>query len=198
MANFGRSISYNLGSLTRFEGRDAPRHYWPYIGLLIGVHFIGGMLIAIPAMIDAFSTMGASIQAQVASNAPPPDPKVMQAEMMQQMIGSMKTVLPFSIGLSLIVDFLALASTVRRLHDHNWSGWWASLIFVALVIGLGTNWWTFQLISEQGIDAMIDHAGTLQLLGWLPWVGYIILLVQLVQGGDVGDNRFGPEPDPSW
>ena len=73
-----------------------------------------------------------------------------------------------------------------------------SVYYVSLVIAQGTNWWMMSLISEHGVDALVDQMGLLQLLGWLPWVGYIVLLIQLVQRGDVGDNRFGPEPDQSW
>jgi uncharacterized membrane protein YhaH (DUF805 family) len=197
MANFGRSISYNLGQLTRFEGRDAPRHYWPYIGVLVAVNFLGGLAISVPLIWDAFVT---SFQAvgQEAAGAPPPDPEMMTGLMMQQIFENTRAMLPWSIGLSLIIDGLALAATVRRLHDRNWSGWWASLLFVSLVIAQGTNWWMMSLISEHGVDALVDQMGLLQLLGWLPWVGYIVLLIQLVQRGDVGDNRFGPEPDQSW
>lgn len=197
MANFGQSIRYNVANLTRFEGRDAPRHYWPYIGLLIGLHFIAGLFISIPIMIDAFTGTFAAV-GQQAAGAPPPDPQHLQAQMMQQMMSSVGAMLPYTVALGLIVDFLALAATVRRLHDRNWSGWWAALIFVSLAIGLASNWWTMHIINGQGVDALIDHMASIQLLGWLPWVGYIILLIQLVQGGDVGDNRFGPEPDRSW
>lgn len=197
MANVGTSISYNLRNLTRLQGRDAPRHYWPYIILLVGIHFIGGLLITIPVMVDAFTTAFHAV-GQQANGAPPPDPQVMQAQMMQQMMGSMRTILPYSIALSLTVDALAIAATVRRLHDRNWSGWWSLLIVASVLLGLATNYWSMQMMARDGIAGIQQHMGTLQLLGWLPWVGYVILLIQLVQRGDMGDNRFGPEPDQSW
>jgi len=197
MANFGKSISYNLGSLTRFEGRDAPRHFWPYIGLLIGVHFLAGLIITVPVLVGAFSTAFDAV-GQQAAGAPPPDPEMMQAQMMEQMMGSMESIMPWTIGLGLIINGLALAATVRRLHDRNWSGWWASLIFASMLIGIGTNYWSMSMLADGGAAAIQDNMAALQILGWLPWVGYIILLIQLVQGGDLGDNRFGPEPDPSW
>lgn len=39
-----------------------------------------------------------------------------------------------------------------------------------------------------------DRSGWWLLIGFIPVIGFIVLLVFVVQDSDVGDNRFGPNP----
>jgi len=48
----------------------------------------------------------------------------------------------FALGLLLIVVYAGLATSVRRLHDRDKSGWW---ILVTLVPLIGTVWWLTDL-----------------------------------------------------
>ena len=101
--------------------------------------------------------------------------------------------MPYTMALNIIAAALLVAATVRRLHDRDWSGWWVMLAVGSMAIGFVTSYWAMDLVSGDP-QAIMDNMGTLQLLGWLPLIGYIVLIIQLVQGGSNADNRFGPPP----
>ena len=195
MANVGTSISYNLSNLTRLTGRDAPRHYWPYMVLLLVLNFLVGLAITIPMIAQTVTTAMEAVGQN--ANGMGPNPEQLEAQMMQMAMANVSAMLPYTALLALVTLGLSLAATVRRLHDRDWSGWWALLLVAAKGLGLATSVWSASLAAD-GFAAMQSQMGTLQILGWLPWIAYIVLLIQLVQGGTVGDNRYGPEPDPSW
>ncbi len=87
----------------------------------------------------------------------------------------------------------SLAVTARRLHDTNRTGWWMLLpiiigfagiitgVIIGGVIEEDTALWVFFLTAVIG--------GVLGLL-----VGFLVLLVFLVQPSDPGQNRYGPNP----
>ena len=60
-----------------------------------------------------------------------------------------------------------LAVTVRRLHDTDRSGWWALLSLVGWIPG--TRWWVIAIPT-------------------------LVLVWFMVQKGDAGENRHGPNP----
>ena len=75
-----------------------------------------------------------------------------------------------------------IAVTVRRLHDRDFSGWWAALPFAGLV--------AFGVV-------IIGSGGDERLFPWAA-VGYLIailgLVVMLFLPGTRGPNRFGDDP----
>jgi len=85
------------------------------------------------------------------------------------------------------------ATTVKRLHDRNWSGWWAVPIFVFnrlayLYYGLFIGGYFGVDISIAGELLLVMTAVAISLLG--TWI--FIELVFLI--GTEGRNRFGPDP----
>ena len=86
-----------------------------------------------------------------------------------------------------------LATTVRRLHDRNWSGWWAVAVFAVnrlsyLYYGLflGLSFGVDISVAEELLLVMIAVAlGVLQ-----TW----IIIELLFLAGTDGPNRFGPDP----
>lgn len=69
------------------------------------------------------------------------------------------------VGLFAIAMFLpSLSLQVRRFHDRNKSGWWLLLLFV------------------------------LNAVPYLGFISAIAILVITVLKGDVGPNKFGPDP----
>lgn len=71
------------------------------------------------------------------------------------------------IGAALVVPHVAV--TVRRFHDTDRSGWWALLYLVDWIPGVG---W------------------------WIGLITTLVLLWFLIQKGDAGENRYGPNPNP--
>lgn len=110
------------------------------------------------------------------------------------LLAAQMIVMPYTIGLGVLVMLLLFAATVRRLHDRDWSGWWVLLVVVAKAIGLVSGYWMMDLMAADP-NAIMNHMGAIQAAAWLPWVAYIVLLVQLVQSGEPTDNRFGPPPE---
>ena len=60
-----------------------------------------------------------------------------------------------------------IAVTVRRLHDTDRSGWWALLSLLGWIPG--TRWWVIAIPT-------------------------LVLVWFMVQKGDAGENRHGPNP----
>ena len=82
----------------------------------------------------------------------------------------------------------SLAVTVRRLHDTDWSGWWAlstALCSAAPVYGAAFGLYALGLAF--GRDAVL-----------LPYLAAsaisLVVFVRMFFPGTRGDNRFGPAP----
>jgi uncharacterized membrane protein YhaH (DUF805 family) len=76
-----------------------------------------------------------------------------------------------------------LAATVRRLHDANWSGWWA-LLFLTVFL------WVYA--------AAMPSAWPVMMHTW-PLAAAVALLYVIVmsQPSTKGENRFG-KPEQPW
>jgi uncharacterized membrane protein YhaH (DUF805 family) len=89
------------------------------------------------------------------------------------------------------LEFLA-ATTIKRLHDRNRSGWWIVPFFIAPILVLGPSDW----LDNQTLVVLVDA------LGFSLGVWCFIELFCL--GGTRGPNRFGSDPlasskpRPNW
>ena len=94
-------------------------------------------------------------------------------------------VLNVVVALALLLPSLTV--TVRRLHDTNRTGWWV-LLPIGLAVGgaVAGAILTFAGLAAVGI--------ALVALGSI--VGFVVLLVFLVQPSDPGPNQYGPNPLP--
>ena len=86
---------------------------------------------------------------------------------------------------TLVLLLPSLAVTVRRLHDTNRTGWWLLLPIVLTVVGLIVG------VSLIFTDLLILGIA-LSVLGSV--VGFVALLVFLIQPGDPHPNQYGPDP----
>ena len=82
----------------------------------------------------------------------------------------------------------SLAVTVRRLHDTDWSGWWAlSTALCGAVPAYGAAFGPYALGVALGSDAVL-----------LPYAAAsavsLVVLIRMFFPGSRGDNRFGPDP----
>lgn len=119
-----------------------------------------------------------------------------------QTSGAFPGILPHFHGLivaiaiaAFIMVVLIAAAVVRRLHDCDWSGWWALVPLPFLVCG-------FVLMGR--MLAMTGEPTTglpgATLIPWLmannlAYLGLIGALgIQLSRDGTAGPNRFGPAP----
>ncbi|MEQ1686998.1 MAG: DUF805 domain-containing protein [Sphingopyxis sp.] len=192
MANITASIRHCLSNLTNFTGRDRPGQYWPYTIFLILLQMVVGLAFTLPLIINSMRA-GFDAARTAAASGGQVDQAQLQAQMMHETMAVTQDIMPYTIGLGVLIALLLVAATVRRLHDRDWSGWWVLLAVAGKVLGIVSGYWTMDIMAADP-NAIMNHMGTLSLLGWLPWVAYIILLVQLVQSGEPSDNRFGPPP----
>lgn len=177
-----------FANVMRFEGRDRLRQFWPYLLFLYAVSTLAGLAITLPMLVSVFSETFATISQGAAQ-----DPEAFQAQLMQSVMAQTRDMLPLSFAINAVFMALIAAAVVRRLHDRDWSGWWVLILPGTAVIGAITSWWLFAAIAEDP-TMLIEQPQLFQLAGWLPLIGYIVLIVQLVQGGDPRPNRFGDPP----
>jgi uncharacterized membrane protein YhaH (DUF805 family) len=91
-----------------------------------------------------------------------------------------------------------LALFVKRLHDTDWSAWWATAAFggtAIVVILLGA-------VSGRLIP-LSELAHLAAVLGWITSLAYLgavlvwmVVFFRLLMRGTVGPNRFGADPLP--
>ena len=90
----------------------------------------------------------------------------------------------------------SLAATARRLHDTNRTGWWMMLPIGLGILGLALTP-VLGGIGFLGGDELGFVGGLLlgiALSYLLFFVGFLIILVFLVQPSDSGPNKYGPSP----
>jgi uncharacterized membrane protein YhaH (DUF805 family) len=88
---------------------------------------------------------------------------------------------------ALVMSVPCISVTTRRLHDTGRSGWWQLLFILPLIPVVGL----FALVLLYEADLL-----NLAIFAWLAWlVAFIVVLVFLAQAS-VGDNRYGPRPEP--
>ncbi len=104
---------------------------------------------------------------------------------------------PPSEALSLVVAiamvWINIATTAKRLHDRNRSGWWAAAVF--LVNLLSYAYFGFFLGVYFGVDISITKELLLAMLAVaLPLLQtWVVIELFFLMGSD-GRNRFGPDP----
>lgn len=192
------SIKRGLLKLFSVAGRDTRPQFWPYALLLILVQFAVSMVFTVRTMVGA---MGTAFQAAQSAEGGQVDQAALQAQIAQSMIGEMQQTIIISGAIGLIFTALMIAATVRRLHDRDWSGWWIAIPFAGQMFGLyNTQRVMAAMTNATDIASISAASGTLgTLIGIVNIGAYIFLLVQLVQVGSPGDNRFGPgESKAEW
>ena len=94
--------------------------------------------------------------------------------------------------LQLAVYLPTLAVTVRRLHDGNWSGWWAASNAMAMAM------WSFaNAYGEYGLAPLlgIPAIGVVIAIAYLmASLVALLVLARMFFAGTRGENRFGPDP----
>ena len=93
----------------------------------------------------------------------------------------------------LIRLWLNLATTARRLHDRNWSGWWAIAVFA--VNRLSYLYYGLFLGLSFGVDISIARELLLVMIAVALGVLQTWIIIELFfLAGTDGPNRFGPDP----
>lgn len=117
-------LSLHFKNLFNFSGHERRREYWLY-AITIWVLYIVLQIAA--SLIWGYSNLDEFIQ--LASQEDVTDEEIVEAGF------TVLRLILTSVILALICGFLTLAATVRRLHDANFSGFFAIfLIFIPVVV----------------------------------------------------------------
>ncbi|HYD24332.1 MAG TPA: DUF805 domain-containing protein [Croceibacterium sp.] len=193
------SIKYNLSHLLDFSGRDARQTFWFYVLFVFLLNMAVSLAITMPAVGQA---MGGAMMAARSG-----DPAAANAALAESMTGVTMRAIWAGAILGVVNIGLLAAAFVRRLHDADFSGWWALLVGAVYGLSIGRT-----LLNADSMEAMAREAvenaianptmgpqlyGTNPqmafdtLIGWIP----IVLMVGFgVLKSTAGPNRFAEEP----
>jgi uncharacterized membrane protein YhaH (DUF805 family) len=196
-------FSRHLTGLFDFTGRENRQPFWLWVLITYAAQYVVGTLISIPLMMVSFQNMQPIFGR---------DPKYFDQhpEMMMQAMGPVfRWGMIVNAVLMLAMFALLAAAVVRRLHDSDRSGWWASPVFAIQIVTpilfatiFPAIFETFAKVRPNMSQAETNaaFAPTMQSftllwsIGMLGFLLTIVLIVFLVLPGTVGPNRFGDDP----
>ena len=187
------SIRHCLARLIIFTGRDSPRQFWPYAGLVLGAGMVIWIVGFVPQFIGTFGKIqrfAAEHPDQVTVTQGPGSYSVQVHGYHPELMPDFGVMVWLMAGIVLMIAVMGGAAIVRRLHDSNWRGWIALVPFGLLLSGLAMMARFFQAIRQpQAPDMsqfMLIFANNLAYIVSLVFLGYL-----LIRKGTAGPNRFG-------
>ena len=188
------AIKYNLTRLADFTGREDRPTFWWYVLFLVIVDIVLGLIVSGSLAAGSISIAYHAAQSGASQEA-------LQGQMMQQMGAHLGTVMWVSGGIKLLITALSVAAFVRRLHDSNNSGWWATLAVgaqvAALAIALSMVGQIESMMASMAsgdLTPAIEAQARMSRLGLLGWIAPIVVLVFGVMKSTPGPNRYGEAP----
>lgn len=197
----------HLTALLDFEGRENRQPFWLWVLITVAAQYVVSSIAAIPLMQTYFQGMAPMFGRD-------PDYLGKHPEMMSQLMGQTLTpMIHWMVIINAVVMLMTLAllgaAIVRRLHDGNRSGWWASPVLVAqlaMIIAFSTLFpRLFETVGrirpdmpqaevQAAMGPWLSWFGLVWSVGMLAFVLQIVLIVLLVLPGTVGPNRYGADP----
>jgi uncharacterized membrane protein YhaH (DUF805 family) len=188
------SIKYNLSNLLNFKGRDARQTFWFYVLFLVIIQYAAGMLVAMPMMGGMMKGAFGAAQQGVSEAE-------LQARMMVQVAGYMRTSMTLSAVISTISALFMLAAFVRRLHDSNKPGWIAVVVLAMSLTAQMLIWSKMgeviaAMTSAPGGDVTSALAIQSKVIGAsaLSWAAILVVIICGVLPSTKGHNRYGDAP----
>ncbi len=186
-----------LKAIGRFTGRDSPGQFWPYAGVAFILVFALAAIAMPLAMQGVFDDMrqfaaahpdAATVQQSsnsysIAIDAGHPDAPDLNLTPLFLVLAGMVTV----------AVVLLAAAVSRRLHDCNRSAVLGLVPLAFLVIGLVL----FPMMMRdftRSSEPDLRLFGLLFLNNILYLVSLLALVIQCIQRGTAGSNRYGPQP----
>jgi len=187
------SLRYNLARLTQFSGRQSAGRFWPYVGTIVVLAFLGLAAAILPMFADTMTRMqnfAAKHPDQATVTSGPGSYSISiegnHPELFPDMTGMLHVMV---IGMGIAVLLLAAAVT-RRLHDRGKSGLWGLLPVPFLFLGLFAMSRVFASNPPDFSLFALLFFNNLVYLGAL-----LFLIVQLAGGGTPGANAYGETRD---
>ena len=168
------AIRYCLANLGNFTGRDPRQTFWYYVLFLVVINVILGLIVGV-----AFTagSVGGAIES-AAGGASEAD---VQAQIMQQMAGSLSTQTWIGAAISLVTLVLFIAAFVRRLRD-------AALPTAIAAIPVATSLFAvyssisavsaMEAVMMTGDPLAINEAAMASAgMGMIGWIGYLVVII---------------------
>lgn len=100
---------------------------------------------------------------------------------------------PFQAIVALFYFWPSLAVSIKRLHDRGLSGWWIGGQFIAIIAAAVVAYMYLSGARESGATPETP-LGLIAVLGALVLVWFYVLIQMWFFRGQVGDNKYGPDP----
>ena len=200
-------IKDHLTALLDFQGRENRQPFWLWVLITFAAQYIVSSIAAIPFMQSQFQGMAPLFGRDSAYLDK--HPEIFAQLMSQTLRPTISWIVIVNAIVMLIMVMLLAAAVVRRLHDSNRSGWWASPVLaahVAMILLFATIFpRLFEMFGkirpdmpQTGVQAAmgpwLQSFGLLWSVGMLAFVLQIVLIVFLALPGTAGPNRFGDDP----
>ena len=199
---FGR----HLKGLFDFRGRENRQPFWLWILIAYIVQFVVMMIVMIPLMMSWFDQMMPTLQ-----NDPHRFDNDPQA-MFQLMMPMLQNMVMMTLMVAVVFVALTIAAVVRRLHDSDRSGWWASPYYAMQIVSpivmasILPRYFTMMAsmasakpgsppdITNPAFQQAMQSMTLMSLVNVLGFAILVMMIVFLVLPGTVGPNRFGDDP----
>ncbi len=170
----GDGIKHCLANLTNLQGRDTRTTFWSWMLVIVVVTVIISM---ISGVVFAASSLTGAIQA----GADSVDQAEMQAEMMRNMAGGLKTQAWIGVIMSLVGLALLFATFVRRLRDAGLPTLIAAVPVATVIyssyVSLSLVDKTAEVFASGDLDAINALAASNGWSGAIGWIGYLVVIV---------------------
>lgn len=196
MAGFLGMVGRGVRNILRFSGRDTLSQFWSYAAVVIGASLVAGGMLFVPMMAATMAKM----QRFAAEHPDQADVVTGPGSYSISIHGNHPELMPDVSGLisgvlvvAVIVVVLLAAAVTRRLHDRGRGGYWALVPLFFLASGMAGMRVVFSQFGATGEPDM-GLFGLLFLNNILYLASLALLVVQLVQDGNKGRNRYGEDP----
>jgi uncharacterized membrane protein YhaH (DUF805 family) len=183
-------FSGHIRGLATFTGRENREPFWLWMLIVYVAQTMLSMVASVPMFVWMFQRIGHAV---ATSN---PDELKDQQAMFHDMAPLMMWMGAVSAVLGVLFMLMVAAAIVRRLHDGNRSGWWATPVALLNIASQVSGLMMMAAgklnpVPGKPFAATQQSFGLIQFLALLALVG---LVVMLILPGTDGDNRFGPDP----
>jgi uncharacterized membrane protein YhaH (DUF805 family) len=199
-------LGRHLKGLFDFSGRENRQPFWLWILIVYIVQLVVMMIAMIPLMISWVDQMTPAMQGD--RHKLDNDPQAVFQMMMPMMQNMMMVIL----AITVLFLVLTVAAVVRRLHDSDRSGWWASPYYAMQIVSPIVMAWIFPRyftimtsmasakpgsppdMTSPAFQQAMQSMSLMSLVNLLSFAILVMMIVFLVLPGTVGSNRYGDDP----
>jgi len=199
-------LGRHLTGLFDFRGRENRQPFWLWILIVYIVQFVVMMIAMVPLMMSWIDQMTPAMQGD--PHRFDNDPQAV----FQLMMPMMQNMIMVMLVIAVLFLALTVAAVVRRLHDSDRSGWWASPYYAMQIVSpivmasIFPRYFTIVAsmasakpgsppdMTNPAFQQAMQSMSLMSLVNVLSFAILVMMIVFLVLPGTVGPNRFGDDP----